>query len=57
MGAEGRGTRVVVVTGFFDDGEAGEKTLQIEPEMKFGGGFATAMFGPVPAVGHQGNGR
>ncbi len=51
-GAEGHRTGVVVVTGFLDDGKAGQKALEVESQVEFGGGFAAAVLGPVHAVGH-----
>src|SRR5271170_6386953 len=45
--------QVVVLTGGVDDDKVGQKTLQVEPHMGFGGGFAPPVLGPVQAVGHQ----
>ena len=44
------------MAGFFDNGEGREKSLQIEPQMTFGGRLAAPMFCPAHAIGHQGDG-
>ena len=54
--AQGQGPRVVVVGSFFNDGKAGKKTLQVEPQVHLRRGLAPTVLGPVHAVGHQGNG-
>jgi hypothetical protein len=41
----------IVVLGGIHDREAGKKTLQIQPQVAFGGGLAPAMLGPVHARG------
>ena len=56
-GAQADGALIVVVGGLFDDGDAGKEILQIEPQVKLRRRFAPPVFGPVHAVGHQGNGR
>jgi len=43
----------VMPGGVVHDGAAGQKTLEIEPDMAFGGGLAAAMFGAVQRTGHQ----
>ena len=55
--AQRHGSGVVMVGGLFDDGEGRKESLQVQPQMHFGGGLAAAVFGPVHAVGHQGDGR
>ena len=50
------GAGVVVMGGFLDDGEARQEVLQVQAHMKFRGGLAPAVLGPVHAVGHQGDG-
>ena len=55
-GAQGQGPRVVVMGSLFNNGKAGKKTLQVEPQVHFRGGLAMAVLSPVHAVGHQGNG-
>ena len=55
-GAQGQGPRVVVMGSFFNNGKAGKKTLQVEPQVHLRGGLAAAVLSPVHAVGHQGNG-
>jgi hypothetical protein len=52
-GAKLAGPAVVMLGGGIHDGAAGQKTLEIEPDMAFGGGFATAVFGPVQRACHQ----
>lgn len=47
------GPLIVVLFGGVDDGKAGQETLEVEPQMAFGGSLAAAMFGPVHAVGDQ----
>ncbi len=38
-----------VFAGGVHDGAAGQESLQVQPQMTFGRGFAAAMFGPVQA--------
>ncbi len=52
-GAKLAGSGVVVMGGFLDDGEGGQEVLQVKAHVKFRGGLATPMLGPVHAVGHQ----
>ena len=54
--AQGQGPRVVVMGSFFNDGKAGKKTLQVQPQVHLRRGLAPTVLGPVHAVGHQGNG-
>ena len=54
--AQGQSPRVVVMGSFFNDGKAGKKTLQVEPQVHLRRGLAPTVLGPVHAVGHQGNG-
>src|SRR5262245_5496231 len=51
------GTFGIVVLGGVDKGKAREKTLQVQPQVAFGGCLATTMLGPVHARGDQLNGR
>ena len=44
---------VVVLAGGVDDHKVGQQTLQVEPHVRFGGGLAPPVLGPVHAVGHQ----
>ena len=55
-GAEFAGAFGVVVPRGVDDGEAGQKAVQVEPQMALGRRLAPAMFGPVHAGGDQLNG-
>ena len=55
-GAEFAGAFGVVFPCGVDDGEAGQEAVEIEPQMALGGRLATAVFGPVHAGGHQGDG-
>jgi hypothetical protein len=43
----------VVVSGGVDDGEAGQKTVQVQPQMALGRSLASAMLGPIHTRGHQ----
>lgn len=54
-GTQGHDPGAVVVGGFLNDGKSGEETLQIKTQMHLGSSFASAVFGPVHAVGNQGN--
>ena len=36
-----------------DNGKGGKKAVQVEPQVHFGGGLASAVFGPADAVGDQ----
>ncbi len=56
-GAQGQGAGIVMKRGFLDNGEGRKETLQVQSEVQLGGGLASAMLGPVHAVGHQGDGR
>ncbi len=47
----------VVLGGSVHNDKTGQKILQIQPHMGFGGGLAPAVLGPVQAVGHQFHGR
>ena len=55
-GAEFPGAIGVVMPGGVHDGKTREKTLQVQPQMTFGGGFAAAMTRPVQARSNQRNG-
>ncbi len=46
-------TGLVIVFGRVDDGEARQEALQVQPQVAFGCGLATAVFGPIQARGHQ----
>jgi len=47
------GALAVAFLGGVDDGELRQETLQVQPQMTFGGGFAAPVPRPVHAVGHQ----
>ena len=53
VSAEFRGTGVVVMAGFLDNGISRQEALEVEPQVQLGGGLAAAVFGPAHAVGHQ----
>src|SRR5208282_2421315 len=53
MGAKLARPDAVMLGGGVHDGATGQKGLEIEPNMAFGGGLAAAMFGPVHRAGHQ----
>lgn len=53
MGTKLAGADVVMLGSGADDDAAGQETLEIEPDVAFGGGLAAAMFGPVQRAGHQ----
>ncbi len=55
-GTQRQGAGIIVMVSFLDDGEGGEETLQVEPQVHLRGRLATAMLRPVHAVGHQGDG-
>ena len=55
-GAHLPGALGVGVLGGVHDGKARQKTLQIQPQMTFGGRLAPSMLGPVHARGDQRNG-
>ncbi len=44
---------VVVLAGGVHDGAAGQKGLEIQTDMAFGGRLAPTVFGPVQRAGHQ----
>ena len=52
-GAHFAGSFGVIVPGRVDDGETGQKTLQIQAHVTFGGRLSPPMFGPIHAVGDQ----
>ena len=43
----------IVVPGGVDNGKARQKTLQVQTQMAFGGGFPPPMLGPIHARGNQ----
>jgi len=55
-GTQRQGAGIVMVGSLLDDGEGGEEALQVKSEVHLRGRLASAMFRPVHAVGHQGDG-
>ena len=56
-GAELHGAGVVMMGGFFDDGEGWKESLQVKAKMHLRSRLAAAVLGPVHAVGHKSDGR
>ncbi len=55
-GTQRQGPCVVVMGSLLDNGESGKEALEVEPQVHLRGRLATAVPGPVHAVGHQSNG-
>src|ERR1700704_4250066 len=51
--AEFAGAVGVVFPRGVDEGEAGQKAVQVQAQMTLGGGLAPTVLGPVQAGGHQ----
>jgi hypothetical protein len=47
------GALVVVLPGGIENGKRRQEAMQIEPQVHLGGRLASAVFGPVHAVGNQ----
>ena len=47
------GAEVVIVVGCLDNGETRQEAADVEPQVEFGGGFASPVLCPCYAVGHQ----
>ena len=56
IGAKLTGPAVVMFGGSVHDGASWQESLEIKPDVAFGGGFTPTMFGPVQRSGHQLNG-
>lgn len=54
-GAEFARAAVVMLARGVDDHALRQQALQVQAQMRFGGGFATAVLGPIHGVGHQFN--
>ena len=52
---QGQCPRVVVMGGFLDNGKSRKESLQVQSQVHFCGGLATAVFRPIHTVGNQSN--
>ena len=52
-GAQFRGAHTVMLASGVHDGEAGQETQQVQPQMTLRGGFAPTVLRPRHAIGHQ----